>query len=427
MIDANIPLQGQNGSNILGQLAQLQNLQGQKQNIATGAIQQQSDQLKLDQQKQGAQDDADTRAAFAAGMKPHPNTGQPTFDRLAALSTLGKLNPTKAFQMQSQFEQQDQAASTAKTALAKAEADAQEAQVKAALAHVGGISSILNNVTDQASYTVALQHGTEVGLVKPGELSPIYDPAKVAQLQAQALTQQQVLENHAKQQGYQLEVRKQDETEDNNAALRDQAAGNAAELARHNKRDEGLQGGTLQLNRDKFKADQDQAAADASGIPAPTVADRNRASLAKIALANIDKMDEILKRRGDMIGPGSGRISNIDQLLGSNDPDLVALVNEAHNFSMSNAGVHGSRSVQNVRDAVHDLLGDLHNGPQGVQGGLDANRANLQAIISQGGGGNTAKGPATFKQTATGPNGHKIGSNDDGKTWMDVQTGKPVQ
>lgn len=114
-----------------------------------------------------------------------------------------------------------------------------------------------------------------------------------------------------------------------------------------------------------------------------TTADKNRASLAKIALANIDKIQEIIQRRGnDLIGPGPGRVSNIDQIIGSNDPDLVALVNEAHNFSMANAGVHGSRSVMNVRDAVHDLLGDLHNGPRGIQGGLDANRANLNAIIN---------------------------------------------
>jgi hypothetical protein len=34
--------------------------------------------------------------------------------------------------------------------------------------------------------------------------------------------------------------------------------------------------------------------------------------------------------------------------------------------------------------------------------------------------------PQTFRQTATGPNGHKIGSND-GTTWVDIQTGKAIQ
>ena len=33
--------------------------------------------------------------------------------------------------------------------------------------------------------------------------------------------------------------------------------------------------------------------------------------------------------------------------------------------------------------------------------------------------------PRSYKSTATGPGGHKIGS-DDGQTWFDVQTGKPI-
>ena len=32
----------------------------------------------------------------------------------------------------------------------------------------------------------------------------------------------------------------------------------------------------------------------------------------------------------------------------------------------------------------------------------------------------------SFQTTATGAGGHKIGSNDGGKTWVDVQTGQPV-
>jgi hypothetical protein len=42
------------------------------------------------------------------------------------------------------------------------------------------------------------------------------------------------------------------------------------------------------------------------------------------------------------------------------------------------------------------------------------------------GGGNTGGGAKAYSHTATGANGHKIGSND-GKTWFDVQTGKQIQ
>lgn len=125
-----------------------------------------------------------------------------------------------------------------------------------------------------------------------------------------------------------------------------------------------------------------------NGSSLPTSADRNRGSLAKIAMGNLDKIQEIVGRRGnDLFGPGPGRVTNLDQIIGSNDPDLVALVNEAHNFSMANAGIHGSRSVQNVRDSLKDLLGDFHNGPQGIKGGLDANRANLQSVLGPSAGG----------------------------------------
>jgi hypothetical protein len=37
-----------------------------------------------------------------------------------------------------------------------------------------------------------------------------------------------------------------------------------------------------------------------------------------------------------------------------------------------------------------------------------------------------SKAAPTYKQTATGPGGHKIGSND-GTTWVDLQTGEPVK
>lgn len=37
-----------------------------------------------------------------------------------------------------------------------------------------------------------------------------------------------------------------------------------------------------------------------------------------------------------------------------------------------------------------------------------------------------AKSTPTYAVTATGPNGHKVGSNDGGKTWVDIQSGQPI-
>src|SRR6185437_7093981 len=141
------------------------------------------------------QDDADTRAAFAAGVTTDPTTGQVTFDRSKALNAIGKLNPEKYAQMSTAFAQQDQAAASAKAALSKSQADAQDAQIKAALAHTGAIDQLLQGVTDQPTYTAALQHAQDLGIVKPGELPAVYDPQLVARLHANTLTQQQTLQN----------------------------------------------------------------------------------------------------------------------------------------------------------------------------------------------------------------------------------------
>jgi hypothetical protein len=133
-----------------------------------------------------------------------------------------------------------------------------------------------------------------------------------------------------------------------------------------------------------------------------TVADKNRTSLAHIAMQNLDHIQDVIQRRPDLVGPGLGRISSVDQLLGSNDPDLVALGNEVHNFAMANAGIHGSRSFENVRAGEEMLLNHLKSGQQGILGGIKANKDNLTEIISRTEGGK-AGGQAN------------IGTSDSGK------------
>jgi hypothetical protein len=439
---------GPKAPNPLAQIAGMQQLQGQQQIQQQRAVQIQGDQtdnnlksLALAKGQQSQQDTADTRAAYAAATDPQ--TGQ--VDHSILLSTLAKLNPIVAAQTASGLAIQD-------TAAKEAAAKLQETQVAAATAHLDLKDKLLQG-TNQATWpntrAIALQSG-----MSPQEIPEQYPgDAWVAQMHAQTMNQKETLQAHLDQQKADEETRHSQAVEANTAA--EQAATAAyrkAELANQATRQLGENAGTVSIaqvpdgkggmksvllnNKSGAISETDpglrKPSATQPPMGEPTTADRNRASLASVALANIDKIDEIVKRRGDMLGPGAGRISNIDQLIGSNDPDLVALVNEAHNFSMANAGVHGSRSVMNVRDAVKDLLGDLHNGPQGIQGGLDANRANLQAIIAKGTAspadqGNAPKPGATYQQTATGPNNHKIGSNDGGKTWVDVQTGKPVQ
>ena len=122
------------------------------------------------------------------------------------------------------------------------------------------------------------------------------------------------------------------------------------------------------------------------------MADRNRASLAHVASDNLDQIQDVVTRRPDLLGMIGGRISNVDQMIGSDDPDLQVLGNAAHNFAMANAGIHGSRSFENVKAAEQELLNGLKTGPKGVGGAIKSNRDNLTSIIERVEGKKAATG-----------------------------------
>jgi hypothetical protein len=159
------------------------------------------------------------------------------------------------------------------------------------------------------------------------------------------------------------------------ASTANTAANNQARLTAQQMRDATSSGNVAQrLN----------AAPGQPGQPKPTVADRNRQSLAKIALDSLSDVEDVVKRRPDKIGMLAGRATNVQQLLGSNDPDIVAIGNAVHNFAMANAGIHGSRSHENVVDAENMLLNHMRNGPEGMMGGIRTNQNNLNRIINGG-------------------------------------------
>lgn len=273
-IDPNIALQTQ-APNPLGMLSQLNAVQTQRQNLATGAIKQQADQqdlqsgqIKLQQQQQGARDQTDTRAAYAAATDPQ--TGQ--VDKLKLLSTLGKLNPAVAAQTAQNLTLQDTAAKEA-----KAKADA--AQLALAQTHINLKDKLLQGATPATwanTRAIALQNG-----VQPQEIPEQWPGDEwVAQAHAQTMSQKDTLDAHLKSREADQKDQSMAETEDNNAVERDQAAANAAETARHDKRDESLRAATVAVEQQK--------AATAAGDP----------KAAGQLLANSDATLSELKARG---------------------------------------------------------------------------------------------------------------------------------
>lgn len=258
MIDANIPLMAQAPQTTppMQLLSQAGNLQQQQANLQ--ATQQEGKQrtlsmqgqqnanasssLALAGQQQSAQDQSDYRAAMAAAVDP--STGQ--VNRGVLLSTLGKLNPTAAAQTASTLTQQDTAAQEASQKL-------QQAQLATASAHVDAKDKLLQGVTDQVTYTNALQQGINLGIIKPGDLPAQYDPQLVAQLHAQTMSQQQTL-------AQQNAVAGQTETAKRDAQT---AAYQTGELGQGAQRI-GIEQGQLNVARQKQAFEQGQTS-DGSG------------------------------------------------------------------------------------------------------------------------------------------------------------------
>ncbi|MAF04959.1 MULTISPECIES: hypothetical protein [unclassified Herbaspirillum] len=99
----------------------------------------------------------------------------------------------------------------------KAQREADKATLEQAIQKQALISQYAGSATDQTSWTAALKAVAQMG-VDTSQIPEQFDPATAKQLQLRALTGVQQLDQHWKQQGYDLDVRKQTEVERNNQA-----------------------------------------------------------------------------------------------------------------------------------------------------------------------------------------------------------------
>lgn len=85
-------------------------------------------------------------------------------------------------------------------------------------------------------------------------------------------------------------------------------------------------------------------------------------------------------------------------------------------------------TIGNMMAVAKILKQDMANRHQS----MDATLEDIKSHIgwqpgATGAGGNGGQQQPQYKRTATGANGHKIGTNDNGQTWYDVQSGQKVQ
>jgi hypothetical protein len=135
-----------------------------------------------------------------------------------------------------------------------------------------------------------------------------------------------------------------------------------------------------QANAANAKANATAASA-ADWNPKVTADEKKKAELAENIAYNANEVARILVRRPDLVGPASGRITNVEQMAGNNDPDISALATHIHNMAMANSGVHGFRSQEGVKAYETTLLNNFHNGPKAVAGALRASTGSVQTFI----------------------------------------------
>jgi hypothetical protein len=108
---------------------------------------------------------------------------------------------------------------------------------------------------------------------------------------------------------------------------------------------------------------------------------QKRGDLANNAIDNLNSMEEIINRRPDLIGPGAGRFTSVQQMMGSNDPDISALGMAAHNAALASNGAHGLRSAQAIEGTEAALLNHFKSGPEGIKGGIRQLRSSLGTFV----------------------------------------------
>jgi hypothetical protein len=116
-------------------------------------------------------------------------------------------------------------------------------------------------------------------------------------------------------------------------------------------------------------------------LPKVSADEKKKAELAENIAFNANEVSSILLRRPDLVGTIAGRVTNIQQAMGNNDPDISAIATHIHNMAMANSGVHGFRSQEGVESWEKQVLNNFKNGPRAVAGALRASVGSVQTFI----------------------------------------------
>jgi hypothetical protein len=135
----------------------------------------------------------------------------------------------------------------------------------------------------------------------------------------------------------------------------------------------------------------------------PNAEELKRSEMAENMNENLDKLEEIVKRRPDLFGPLAGRITQGKMMLGSDDPDIGALNTIKDQIGMAQQSAHSMRSAQHVEAAANSILNGFKNGPDAINKSIGTARDSLKTFTKDVQEGNpSTKSPAKKESGGAG-------------------------
>ena len=114
----------------------------------------------------------------------------------------------------------------------------------------------------------------------------------------------------------------------------------------------------------------------AGAVGSPSGLDKKNSMLAQSALQQVNRMESILARDPNLVGPGSGQLTALQTWLGTQDPDAQAFLMSSLLGSEHGVAVFGGRNVHTIQD-LQNTLGAWKTNPAALKSALEVIRETM--------------------------------------------------
>jgi hypothetical protein len=118
----------------------------------------------------------------------------------------------------------------------------------------------------------------------------------------------------------------------------------------------------------------------------PTADEKRRSDLGNNLLENLNNLEDIVKRRPDLFGPVSGRVTQAKEAIGTDDPDVAALKTLSEQAGMAMVGAHAMRNAQHVQTAAEAITNAYKNSPKAVLNSIEKARQSIGTFMNDANG-----------------------------------------